>query len=86
MGSVTDKSVYQQVVEVAYEYLGPAAERFVSREIQAHLGKKPENLTKEDIVKCHDWCKLALALMTDDNTLVDEFSSRLLAIAQNRGE
>ncbi len=84
MGSVNDRVVYDEVVKVVYAYLGPAADRFVEREIKAHLGKKPEELTREDVIKLHDWSKLALALLTEDTKMVDDFSKNLLAIADKQ--
>lgn len=86
MGRTAKHTVYDQVVEVTYDYLGPAAERFVAREVEAHLGKKPEDLTRSDIGKLHDWTKLAIALLTEDSKLVDEFSKNLMAIANKKGK
>ena len=76
------KTLYEQVVEVTVRYLGPAAERFIARQIQMHLGKDPEDLTKKDLEKLVDWIKLAMALLSEDNKLVDEFSDSLLALAK----
>jgi hypothetical protein len=83
MGRAVKKSIFDQVVAVTYDYLGPAADRFVAREVEAHLNKNPEDLTKADIVVLIDWCKLAIALMTDNEKDVDEYSRRLQAIANN---
>jgi hypothetical protein len=77
----TSRSVYDQVVDCVAVYFGPAAERFVAREVKAHLNKKPESLTREDIPKLHEWSKLAIALVTTDQTDIDEFSKHFLAIA-----
>lgn len=85
MCALARKTVYEQVVEVTQQYLGPAAERFVNREVEAHLGKKPNQMTRDDVLKLHDWSKLAIALMTEDEKLVDDFSKNLLAISKNRG-
>lgn len=82
---MTDEAVYQQVVAVTTEYLGPAAERFITRQIKTHLGKKPEELTKADVAKLVDWMKLAIALLTEDGKMVDDFTKSLLAIAKNGG-
>jgi hypothetical protein len=84
--SAASQTVYEQVVEVTAEYLGPAAERFVAREVEAHLGKKPKDLTRADVIKLHDWSKLAIALLTEDSKMVEEFSSNLLAIAKSKGK
>jgi hypothetical protein len=82
---LAEKTVYEQVVDVTYEYLGPAAERFVARGIEAHLGKKPEELTKEDIEKLLDWSRLSLALLTEDAHIVDNFTQNMLSISENAG-
>lgn len=82
MAPAVKNPIYHQVVNVLYDYLGPAAERFVDREIEAHLGKKPEQLTKADVEKLHDWSKLAIALLTEDQQIVDNFSQSLLAITE----
>jgi hypothetical protein len=76
------KTVFGQVVEVTYEYLGPAAERFVIREIEAHLGKKPEQLTEKDLPKLLEWSRLAIALMTEDKKIIEDFSENLMAISE----
>jgi hypothetical protein len=76
------KDLYEQVIEVTNQYLGPAAERFVSRQIQMHLDKEPQSLTEDDLEKLVDWIRLAMALLSDDNKLVDDFSNSLLALAK----
>lgn len=74
-------TLYDDVVKVTTSYLGPAAERFIARQIQTHLDKKPEELTKEDLVKLVDWIKIAIALLTEDGHVVDEFTKSLLKLA-----
>lgn len=82
MTALAEKTIYQQVVAVTYDYLGPAAQRFVDREIKAHLRKKPQDLTKADLIKLVDWSKLAFALLTEDAKMVDDYAKSLLAIAK----
>lgn len=74
-------TVYDQVLEVTTDYLGPAAERFITRQIKVHLGKKPDELTKADVAKLVDWLKVAIALLTEDNKMVDDFTRDLLKIS-----
>lgn len=85
MVAATQKSLYEQVVDVVYDFLGPAAQRFVDREIQAHIGINPEDLTRADIDKLHEWCKLAIAMMSDDEATVEKFSKNLLALKNSNG-
>ena len=80
----TKTSLYDQVVDVTMVYLGPAAERFITRQIKTHIGKEPEELTEDDLVKLVDWVKLAIALLTEDSKIVDEFSSSLLELSKKR--
>jgi wobble nucleotide-excising tRNase len=77
-------SLYEQVVDVTMEYLGPAAERFITRQIKTHIGKEPEDLTQDDLEKLVDWIKLAIALLTEDNKMVDDFSRSLLELSKKR--
>lgn len=79
----TNPPIYRQVVKVTQDYLGPAAERFVGRQIETHLNKKPEELTREDIKKLSDWLKIAIALLTDDGKIVESYVHDLLAIGTN---
>lgn len=74
-------SLYQQVVDTCQEYLGPAADRFVTRQIQTHLGKKPDDLTQEDLTELTDWIKIAISFLTDDTQVVEEFGQNLLKLS-----
>lgn len=74
--------LFEQIVDITYDYLGPAARRFIAREVETHLHKKPENLTDTDIPTLLDWSKLAIALLTDDKDMVDDFSRRLAALTR----
>lgn len=82
--SSTKQSLYEQVVNVTMEYLGPAAERFITRQIKTHIGKEPEDLTEDDLEKLVDWIKLAIALLTEDTEMVDDFSKSLLQLSKKR--
>lgn len=68
---------YDQVVKVTHVYLGPAADRFLARQVQSHLHKPPEKLTKEDLVKLIDWIRVAVSLLTDDSEVVEEYITQL---------
>lgn len=73
-------TLYSEVVEIAEDYLGPAADRFIGRQITFHLNKKPENLAKEDLDKLVEWVKVSLSLLTDDHKSVETAASRILAL------
>lgn len=81
MGSL---QLVDQVLEISQDYLGPAAERFVSRQIATHLKKQPEKITKDDLRKLIDWIKLSFALLTNDTDMVDQYAERLRLVADGK--
>jgi hypothetical protein len=78
----TQTSLYSQVVAITTTYLGPAAERFIARQIQIHLNKNPEDLNKKDLEQLVDWIKIAIALLTEDGRVVDDYSKSLLKLTK----
>jgi hypothetical protein len=75
------KSIYEELVAITEDYLGPAADRFIDRLVAAHLKKSPENLTAKDIPKLVQWLKLSMGLITNDRVLVDECEQRVINLA-----
>jgi len=82
MGSL---SLVDQILEISQDYLGPAADRFVERQISMHLKKRPETLTKQDVYKLIDWIKLSFALLTNDTGMVEQYAQRLKLVADGKG-
>lgn len=80
----TSKNLYQQVVDITADYLGPASKRFIDRQITNHLGKEPEKITNQDLDSLIDWIKIAIALLTEDKQLIQEFTDRLRALTNER--
>jgi len=70
-------SLFDKVVEITYNYLGPAAERFVARQVRNHLHKEPESLNKQDLRSLIDWIRLAMAFLSDDDQLVNAYIASL---------
>lgn len=79
-----EAELYNKVVDITTTYLGPAAERFITRQIKTHLNKEPAELTKEDLSKLVDWVKVAIALLTEDGEMVDAFAKSLMQLAQEK--
>ena len=70
-------SVYQRVVRITHIYLGPAADRFIDRQVQSHLHKEPEELSAADLTLLTDWIRVAVSLLTDDEEIVEEYINQL---------
>ncbi|MGH7237134.1 MAG: hypothetical protein ACREGF_01215 [Candidatus Saccharimonadales bacterium] len=69
--------LYDKVVRVTHVYLGPAADRFIDRQIQNHLSKKPQELSREDLSKLIDWIRVAVSFLTEDSEIIEEYISQL---------
>ena len=70
-------SLYDKVVRVTHVYLGPAADRFIVRQVQNHLHKEPEDLSEEDLMKLIDWIRAAVSFLTEDSEIVEEYTEQL---------
>ena len=79
---MSEAMLYDRVVRVTHVYLGPAADRFIARQVQNHIGKKPEDLTKQDLDKLIDWIRLAVSLLTDDSEIIEEYTSQLRGLSK----
>lgn len=77
----TAVSLYAQVVHITQVYLGPAADRFIARQVQNHLHKDPDELSEQDLDKLIDWVRLAISFLTEDSAIVEEYISRLRRLA-----
>jgi hypothetical protein len=84
--ALSNKNLYEQVVRVTHVYLGPAADRFIARQVESHLHKAPDQMTAADLLMLIDWIKVAVSLLTDDSEIVEEYASELhkLAIPPNK--
>jgi hypothetical protein len=78
---MTAKTLADQVIDITQEYLGPAADRFVTRLINFHLKKEASELKKDDIKKLSEWIKVSLGLLTEDKSIVDECERKILKLA-----
>lgn len=80
------QSIYRQVVEVTNIYLGPAAERFIDRQVENHLHKPPKDLTKTDLTALIDWIRVVVSLITEDADIVEEYIEELERISNSKNK
>ena len=86
MSSPHNSILYDKVVRVTNVYLGPAADRFIARQVQNHLHKQPEELSQADLIKLIDWIRVAVSLLTDDSEIVEEYAAQLQRLTENGGK
>jgi hypothetical protein len=77
------EALYQQLVSITEEYLGPAAKRFIDRQIEFHLEKPPVDVNQADISKLAEWGKVSLGLLTEDKKMVDDFETKILSLTKS---
>jgi hypothetical protein len=80
------QSLYNEVVTITENYFGPAADRFVIRQIRNHLNKDPEQLGKQDLLRLIKWISLAMALLVEDEKLISKYSIDLQRLANNHSQ
>jgi hypothetical protein len=71
------KSIYDQSVRITHAYLGPAAGRFVDRQVRNHLNKEPEDMTAKDLKHLIEWIRIAVSFLTSDAQVVEEYIGQL---------
>jgi hypothetical protein len=77
-------NLYNEVVTITYQYLGPAADRFVVRQIRNHLQKNPEELHAKDLQQLIDWIQLAMRLISNDADVIDRYIAELESLTQHK--
>jgi hypothetical protein len=80
----SEPSLYDQVVRITHVYLGPAADRFIARQVENHLHKSPEQLSKADLRSLIDWIKLVVSLLTEDEAIIEEYTDELQKLARTK--
>ena len=82
MAAPRQSSVYDEVVQVTHVYLGPAADRFIARQVENHLGKAPSQLTRADLVELIDWIRAVVSLLTEDTEIIEEYVDELKKLTE----
>ncbi len=73
--------LYDQILEIVKDYLGPAADRFLARQTTTHLRKEVKKIDKGDIHILAIRIRSGLLVLTKDEAVVDEAFRRIAAIA-----
>jgi hypothetical protein len=77
-------TLYEKILDITEDYLGPAAPRFISRLVASHLGKPATKITQSDLPELVVWIKLAATVVTEDEKEVGEYMHRLEALTDRQ--
>jgi hypothetical protein len=83
--SARNTALYDEVVRITHVYLGPAADRFIARQVENHLHKSPEELSAADLGSLVDWIRVVVSLLTEDNEIIEEYTAELEKLAERSG-
>jgi hypothetical protein len=72
-------ALYDDVLAVAKTYMGPAAERFLSRQITSHLNTTTQSLAPQHLSELAKWCYISGKLVMDEGK-AREFSEKVKAL------
>ncbi len=72
-------ALYDEVVDLARTYMGPAAKKFIDRQIRAHLEIEGAELTFSDIDELAEWCYTSSKFLMNEYK-AQEFSSAVRSI------
>lgn len=86
MATEPSNSIYDQTVKVTQVYLGPAADRFIARQIENHLEKQPKSLSAKDLLSLIDWLKLSISMLTENSEIVEEYVAELRKLAEKNSK
>ncbi len=85
MTSSSNATIYDKVVRITHAYLGPAANRFIARQVKNHLHKRPGDLSPADLLHLIDWIRVAVSLLTEDSEVVERYIAELQKLAHSYG-
>jgi hypothetical protein len=79
-------ALYDKVFHISKTYLGPAAERFIYRQVKNHLDKEPEQLKQADMTVLIDWIRISVSFLTEDSNVIEEYVHQLNQLVTDSGE
>jgi hypothetical protein len=78
------QDTYTKAVKISEDYLGPAGERFIRRQIITHLHIEPEELQEKQLPELAEWLHAAFAVITRDIQYVNEYVQQILALSSTK--
>jgi len=77
------QNLYEAVIVVTDNYLGPASERFVDRHIRNHLNKEPHELQTTDLPELIKWIHATVSVITEDRDMITKYIDDLKHLHTN---
>ena len=72
-------AIYDDAVKLAKEYIGPAGQKFIDRQISSHLSIDPAQLAAGNMEELAKWCLSSGKMLIGDDKAA-EFSDKIKAL------
>ena len=72
-------ALYDDAVKLAKEYIGPAGQKFIDRQISSHLSIEPAQLAAGNMAELAKWCLSSGKMLIGDDKAA-EFSEKIKAL------
>lgn len=73
---------YEELIRIVSQYLGPAAERFIMRQVEMHVRKPATDLTAEDMQVLSKSIPTALDVLDVGEVDVDEVEKHIQSLVE----
>jgi len=73
-------ALYDDAVNIAKGYIGPAGQQFIDRQITTHLKLNPADLNRSNLIELSRWCFTSGRLIIDAEQ-AKEFQEKINALA-----
>ena len=74
-------ALYDNTVTIAKEYIGPAGQQFIDRQLTTHLNLTPADLNSSNLIELSKWCFTSGRLIIDSEQ-AKEFQERIVSLAK----
>ncbi len=76
-------SLYQDLLGICEKYLSKDSQRFLDRQITAHLKKNPENIVPEDASELAKWSAVSGGLLLGQSK-AEQMAKEIIALVKGR--
>ncbi len=64
-------TIYDNLLETTKYYMGPAADRFLKRQLSGHLNISPDELNTQHLDDLAEWCLTSAKLIIDEDKAME---------------
>lgn len=78
------KTIYEELIALTSDLLGPASARFIDRQIISHLAIEPDTITAKEVGQLSHWIRLSISVLSDDEDMIQAYTSALERLSREQ--